>query len=100
MPLITRLVVWGRLLVIATLAPTRALVRVDLPTFGRPTRQAKPDLNSGSADAGLACLPLPRARPAFFSDTRGWFTYQLSFMRVTGWGVVTVPARKSGHQVK
>jgi hypothetical protein len=25
------------------------------------------------------------ARPAFFSVTRGWFTHQLSRMRVTRW---------------
>ena len=46
-PRIARLVVCGRLLVIATLVPTRAFIRVDLPTFGRPTKQAKPDRNSG-----------------------------------------------------
>src|SRR6516164_5652902 len=46
MPRITRRVVCGRSLVIATLAPTRALVRVDLPTFGRPTRHAKPERNT------------------------------------------------------
>src|ERR1700756_5997871 len=85
MPRITRLVVCGRLLVIATLAPTRALVRVDLPTFGRPTRHAKPDLKTGSRGAGLAAAPVPRARPAFFSVTRGWFTRQLSCIRVTRW---------------
>ena len=75
MPRITRLVVCGRLLVIATLAPTRALVSVDLPTFGRPTRHAKPDLKTGSRDAPLAGAPVPRARRAFFSVTRGWFTH-------------------------
>jgi hypothetical protein len=26
------------------LDPTRAFIRVDLPTFGRPAKQAKPDL--------------------------------------------------------
>ena len=43
MPRITRRVVCGRSLVIATFVPTSALVRVDLPTLGRPTRHAKPD---------------------------------------------------------
>src|SRR4051794_27808615 len=51
MPRITRRVVCGRSLVIATLAPTRAFVSVDLPTFGRPARQANPDRNAG-ADGG------------------------------------------------
>ena len=44
-PRIARRVVCGRLLVIATLAPTSAFIRVDLPTFGRPAKAAKPDLN-------------------------------------------------------
>jgi hypothetical protein len=47
MPRIARLVVCGRLLVIATLVPTSAFISVDLPTFGLPTKQANPDLNSG-----------------------------------------------------
>ena len=46
MPRITRRVVCGRSLVIATLAPTRALVSVDLPTLGRPTRDANPERNA------------------------------------------------------
>ena len=36
-------VVCGRLEVIATLVPTSALVSVDLPALGRPTKQAKPE---------------------------------------------------------
>jgi hypothetical protein len=55
MPRIARLVVCGRLLVIATLLPTRAFIRVDLPTLGRPAKQAKPDLNA--AAAGDAAAP-------------------------------------------
>jgi hypothetical protein len=42
MPRTTVRVVCGRDEVIATLVPTRALVRVDLPAFGRPTNDAKP----------------------------------------------------------
>ena len=42
MPRIAWRVVCGLLDVIATLSPTRALVSVDLPALGRPTRQAKP----------------------------------------------------------
>ena len=38
----TRRVVCGRSEVMATLRPTRALVRVDLPALGRPTRQTNP----------------------------------------------------------
>jgi hypothetical protein len=62
-PRITRLVVCGRSLVIATLAPTRAFVSVDLPTFGRPARQANPERKtaSGGPDAGLLAVR--------------WFTY-------------------------
>jgi hypothetical protein len=40
-------VVCGLLLVIATLAPTSAFISVDLPTFGRPAKQAKPHRNPG-----------------------------------------------------
>src|SRR5260370_807087 len=43
MPRTPRLVVCGRLLVIATLVPTSALSRVDFPTLGRPAKQAKPE---------------------------------------------------------
>src|SRR5690606_39841438 len=42
MPGMARLVVCGFALVIAIFSPTRALVRVDLPTFGRPTNVANP----------------------------------------------------------
>ena len=35
-------VVCGLLEVIATFSPTSALVSVDLPALGRPTKQAKP----------------------------------------------------------
>jgi hypothetical protein len=47
-----RRVVCGRLLVMAILLPTRAFIRVDLPTFGRPAKQAKPDRKPGSAGVG------------------------------------------------
>ena len=36
-------VVWGLLETMATFSPTRALVRVDLPTLGRPTIEIIPD---------------------------------------------------------
>src|SRR6266496_6681700 len=42
MPRIACRVVCGRLLVMATFAPTSALVSVDFPEFGRPTTQANP----------------------------------------------------------
>ena len=42
MPRIVCRVVCGFELVIATFCPTRALVSVDLPALGRPTRQANP----------------------------------------------------------
>jgi len=37
-----RLVVCGFDEVIATFSPTSALVRVDLPTLGRPTKETNP----------------------------------------------------------
>src|SRR5699024_1060168 len=43
MPRIARRVVCGLVDVIATFSPTRALVSVDLPTLGRPTRATKPE---------------------------------------------------------
>src|SRR6266498_1792593 len=51
MPRTARRVVWGRLLVIATLAPTSAFISVDFPTLGRPAKQAKPDRNAGTVAA-------------------------------------------------
>jgi 8-oxo-dGTP pyrophosphatase MutT (NUDIX family) len=86
MPRITLRVVCGRSLVIATFVPTSAFVRVDLPTFGRPTRQANPDLKPGSADAeaaGPPGAPVCLARPAFFSVTRGGLIIQLSRIPAT-----------------
>jgi hypothetical protein len=55
MPRIARRVVCGRLLVMATLVPTRAFISVDLPTLGRPAKHAKPDLNSA-----FGCWPPAR----------------------------------------
>ena len=46
MPRIVCRVVCGRLDVIATFEPTSALVKVDFPVFGRPTKQTKPERNS------------------------------------------------------
>jgi hypothetical protein len=45
MPRMARRVVCGFELVIATFSPTSALVSVDLPTFGRPTKETKPARN-------------------------------------------------------
>jgi hypothetical protein len=44
-------VVCGRDEVIATFVPTIALVSVDLPAFGRPTKDAKP-LRKGEESSG------------------------------------------------
>ncbi len=43
MPRTVCLVVCGRLEVMATFVPTNALVSVDLPVLGRPTKQTKPE---------------------------------------------------------
>jgi hypothetical protein len=45
MPRMARRVVCGFELVIATFSPTSALVSVDLPTLGRPTKDTNPALN-------------------------------------------------------
>src|SRR6476620_3371254 len=50
MPRIVCRVVCGRLEVIATLVPTRALVNVDLPVLGRPMKHTNPERNSLTAD--------------------------------------------------
>jgi len=42
-------VVCGRFDVIATLAPTRAFVNVDLPVLGLPTKHTKPERKSVTA---------------------------------------------------
>ena len=46
MPRIVWRVVCGREDVIAILLPTSALVSVDLPVLGRPTKHTKPERNS------------------------------------------------------
>ena len=55
MPRITRRVVCGLLLVIATFVPTSAFMSVDLPTFGLPAKQAKPAENPSPARACPGC---------------------------------------------
>lgn len=57
MPRMVCRVVCGRLEVIATFWPTRALVNVDLPTLGLPTRQANPARNGLAAAAVTANQP-------------------------------------------
>jgi hypothetical protein len=46
MPRMVCRVVCGRFEVIATLVPTSALVSVDLPVFGLPTKHTNPERNS------------------------------------------------------
>ena len=53
MPRIARRVVCGRLLVIATFVPTSAFIRVDLPTLGRPAKQAKPERKAWPGDGSF-----------------------------------------------
>ena len=57
-PRIARRVVCGRSETIATLAPTIALTRVDLPAFGRPATPTKPER------VGRSLKRRPRGRPA------------------------------------
>ncbi len=54
-PRIACRVVCGLLEVMATLLPTSAFVRVDLPALGRPTTQAKPDLCGVPISSLLIC---------------------------------------------
>ena len=54
MPRIVRRVVCGLLLVIATLVPTSAFISVDLPTLGRPMKQANPDRNLHAPSPSLS----------------------------------------------
>src|SRR4051794_33534575 len=65
MPRTTVRVVCGLEEVIATLLPTSAFVSVDLPAFGRPTKDAKPLRNSGTP--GL-CHPVGVEDPLAVAD--------------------------------
>src|SRR5450830_720817 len=56
MPRMARRVVCGLDDVMATFSPTSALVSVDLPTFGRPTNDTKPALNSAGAWGSFATV--------------------------------------------
>ena len=64
MPRIVCLVVCGLLEVIATFVPTRALVRVDFPALGRPTKQANPERKPSSADWPLISVTRPLSHVA------------------------------------
>src|SRR5262249_8289138 len=55
-------VVCGRLEVIATLVPTSALVSVDLPALGRPTKQANPERKVTGAFCLPASAPVPQGQ--------------------------------------
>ena len=57
MPRIACRVVCGRLDVIAILVPISALVSVDLPALGRPTKQANPDRNPSGTGAKVVMQP-------------------------------------------
>ena len=71
MPRIARRVVCGLSLVIATFSPTSALVSVDLPTFGRPTKVTNPDRNSaGSVRSHHSPLLAPLWRDADLAGAR------------------------------
>src|SRR5699024_7916127 len=64
MPRMARRVVCGFVEVIATFSPTSALVSVDLPTFGRPTRATQPErCVSVPLPASAACVGAGAAVP-------------------------------------
>ena len=72
MPRIACRVVCGRDDVIATFDPTSAFVSVDLPTLGRPTKQAKPDRKPSGSHGCVNGLPLePRHDLAADRQRRG-----------------------------
>ena len=91
MPRITRRVVCGRSLVIATLAPTSALVSVDLPTLGRPARQANPERNAG-ADGGSFTRQFSR-----MSARAGTTARSASIKATERSGATVVPCPDSGR---
>ena len=62
MPRMACRVVCGRDDVIAIFDPIRALVSVDLPAFGRPTKQANPDRNPAGTSGKVTVLLRGRAR--------------------------------------
>ena len=59
MPRMACRVVCGLDEAMAILLPTSALVSVDLPAFGRPTKQAKPDLNTGHRPDLAGAVDMP-----------------------------------------
>src|SRR5271168_1797207 len=63
-------VVCGRFEVIATLLPTSALVSVDLPVFGRPTKHTKPEWNSVMSDSSPNVHSGRRSGPFFAVRSR------------------------------
>ncbi len=63
MPRMAWRVVCGRLEVIATFCPISAFVSVDLPAFGRPTKQAKPDRNPSGTSGNVTQSPRRRSSP-------------------------------------
>ncbi len=93
MPRTTVRVVCGREEVMATFVPTRALVRVDLPALGRPTKEAKPLRKSGTR--GLChheeSAPEPSsvvasaARTLGASDFAGWAREDAAEAPVASW---------------
>ena len=54
--------------VIATFWPTSALVSVDLPALGRPTKQAKPDSKGSGVDRHRGPRPVPRRK--YYRESR------------------------------
>jgi hypothetical protein len=51
---------------IATLVPTSAFVRVDLPAFGRPTKQQNPERNSAVGVGSIVTSKFSHSHPARF----------------------------------
>src|SRR5690625_7177025 len=87
MPRIARRVDCGLVEVIATFTPTRALVSVDLPTLGPPTRATKPE----------RCTDRRLPSPAVAAGARpGSSLVVMDLLLVAGGGIVLGRGR-SGH---
>src|ERR1700733_15118187 len=73
-------VVCGRAEVIATLVPTSALVSVDLPVFGLPTKHTKPEWNSVMIACRRTCTRRHSRVPA--SAASSWSAVMIGLLTI------------------
>src|SRR5690348_15880107 len=89
MPRTACLVVCGLSLVMSILLPTSALVSVDLPALGRPTKQQKPERNV----TGPSFQTPPRQNALVTPRTIGYGTHPAQF------GELSLPTHASAGTV-